>query len=52
MLHGAMTCWVDEVEDAVSLVRALLAQLRADSPPDPAGPENLRILLAALRRRK
>ena len=52
MLHGAMTCWVDEVEDAVSLVRALLAQLRADTPPDPAGPENLRILLAALRRRK
>lgn len=53
MLHGAMICWVDEVEDAVTLVRTLLERLRADTPPDPAAPADpAGLLLAALRRRK
>lgn len=52
MLHGAMTCWVDEVEDAVELVRTLCLLLRTDAPPAPETPESVRGLLAALRRRK
>lgn len=52
MLHGAMTCWVDEVEDAVALVRQLCALLRTDAPPAPETPADVRRLLAALRRRK
>lgn len=52
MLHGAMTCWVEEVEDAVALVGKLLDLLRTDAPPDPDGPEAVGRLLTALRRRK
>ena len=51
MLHGAMTCWVAEVEDAVELVRTLLDLLRTDAPPDSAGSDDVRRMLTGLRRR-
>lgn len=51
MLHGAMTCWVDEVEDAVTLVGTLCTLLRTDASPTADAPEGLRQLLTALRRR-
>ena len=50
MLHGAMTCWVDEVEDAVALVAEVAHLVRTGGEAAPDAPEGVRRLLAALRR--
>lgn len=52
MLHGAVTCWVDEVEEAVALVRTLCTLLRTGAPPAPEMSEEALRLLTVLRRRK
>lgn len=50
MLHGVMTCWVDEIEDAVALLAELLPLVRTGGEPQADAPEGVKRLLAALRR--
>lgn len=50
MLHGAMTCWVDEIEDAVALLAEVTRLERTGGDPEADAPEGVRRLLAALRR--